>query len=270
MKAQFLLIVFLLISLGARARIHKSNCAPEKSHEAFLYNNDFKWGYTLPEMISRFTEIYQSEKRLKARAYWDSQTEQLKLPYEKYRGGDIVLPEKFVEQVVKHIEGGFRQDIVDAVFFPDMGHSHLMIPQDRYDKVYEPYEVSEFSRLYEALFSDPTVKVLYHTAEQLKMRGQDGQVLPDPQLQHRFKTRNLIGTNDGSSEVTYVINPNSNANTSDGLPGYRWWGAGFNLSANQNGCFTYEVRGQKFNFDISMYDLGMDPNEPVDFYSGNF
>ena len=261
------LLALLLVSSAATAEVRIENCKPESAGDQFLYNQDFKWGYTLPEMISRFTEIYQSEKRLKKRAYFDIKTQKLILPYDNFRGGPIVLPYRFAEQVSKHIEGGFRQDLIDAVFFPDMGHSHFFIPQGRYDQIYQPLPVSDFKGFYERFFSDSTGKVLYHTAEQLKVR-ENGQVIDDPRIQHRFKTRNLIGSNDDRLEVTYGKDMQSPANTMHDLPGYHYWGAGFNLSANKNGCFSYQAKGKTFYFDISMYDLDLDPTQPSESEEG--
>lgn len=230
------------------------NCLAGNS-PAKLVSEDFRWGYSLPELISRFTEIYSSEKRLQKRAYWDSKNQVFKLPYDSNRGGDVVLPLKLVESVRNHIEAGFEMKVIDGVFFPDMGHSHFLIPIQKYQEIYDPFPVNQLAKFYETLLADSDLKVLYHTAEQLKTRDENNQVLPDERIQFRFRTRNLVGRNDGSRELLFLQNPESVANTAHDLEGHRYYGAGFNLSANQNGCFRYTRDGKDSFFDLSLYDL---------------
>lgn len=111
------------------------------------------------------------------------------------------------------------------------------------------------SRMYENLFKDQRLEILYHTAEQLQMLDSDNKPLNDSLIQHRLKTRNIVGFNHPDSELIYLSNPSSAVNTVSSRPGYYWWGAGFNISANKNGCFEYKNNGQSFYFDLSMYDL---------------
>lgn len=218
-------------------------------------SEDFHWGYSLPELIARFKEIYSSQKRLAKRAYWDSKAQVLKLPHYRERGGDVVVPLRLVESVRNHIEAGFEQNVIDGVFFPDMGHSHLLIPTQKYEEIYEPYPVPQLTKFYEKLFADVDLKILYHTAEQLKVRDENGQALPDERLKFRFKTRNLVGFNDGSRKLLFLQNPQSPANTAHDLEGHFYYGAGFNLSANEKGCFRYSKSGKDYFFDISLFDL---------------
>ncbi len=248
------IIIFLLLTTSLTfAKINTLNCQPENVAGPFIYSNDFHWDFSLPELKEKFKQMYLSEKRLKQRAFFNEKTGQIILPFNESQGGNIVITEKFVDQVARHIQQGFEQGIVDAVFFPDMGHSHLFIPLAKYDKVYSKIEPSDFNIFYQKIFADSEVKFLYHTAEQLKML-EDGYPISDPKLQHRLQTRNLVGTNDVKPIFT-IQNPESSANTARDLAGHYYWGAGFNLSANASGCFSYEVHGKTFYFDLSMYDL---------------
>jgi len=255
-----LILVFNIFTATASANI--TPCLPEKPQESFLSLSDFKWEQSLEELLNLFHFNYQSEKRLKNRAYWDPNSNQYFLPYSSSNGGAVYLSPRLIESVTSHIEEAFKQNVIDAVFFSDMGHSHLQIPQNRYDQIYMHFEVKEFSRMYEALFQDPSIKILYHTAEQLKTRDGSGAVLPDPRLQHRFKTRNLVGSNDNSKRLQFLTNPNSPANTAHEIEGYKYWGAGFNLSAHKNGCFQYKAQDKTLRFDLSLYDL---ESPPADF-----
>lgn len=235
-----------------------SRCTPS---ETPLYTKDFKWGYELPEMLLKFAEMYESPKRLSRNAYFDSSSKTLRLPYDADRGGDVEVEESFVQTVARHIEQGLQLDVVDAVFFPDMGHSHLLIPEKLMQEKYDNYPVQEMSRFYADVFRDAQVKFLYHTAEQLKMLDENNQVLPDARIRHRHKTRNLVGENRTTAEMRFLQNPSSAANTVHEEKGHFWWGAGFNLSANKKGCFAYRAHGRIYYFDISLYDLEYDPSD---------
>jgi len=231
-------------------------CPSEGPGAARLAFSDFKWGYTLPEMMAAFEKTYASDKRLGARAHWNAEKKRYELPYEKDRGGNVVLPPRLIAALTRHIEAAFAADYIDAVFFPDMGHSHLLIPDAVWKKVYDPYPVDKFSRMYEAMFDDPRIEVFYHTAEQLKMLESDKSVINDERVRWRHKTRNIAGLNTPDAKLKVLQNPKSDANTVGEVPGYFWWGGGFNFSANQDGCFSYQAKGKTTRYDISLYDLG--------------
>lgn len=257
MMRQILVLLFSIFPVFANS----NSCLPENPQESFLSFSDFKWGQNLEELLNRFSVLYPSDKRLKKRAFWDSNSNQYYLPFNSFNGGAVRLSPQLIESVSNHIEEAFHLKVIDAVFFSDMGHSHLLIPQNRFDQFYNEFEVKEFSRMYEALFQDPSIKILYHTAEQLKTRDDNGEILPDPRVQYRFKTRNLVGPNDHSRSVEFLTNLKSPANTAHELEGYKYWGAGFNLSAHKNGCFQYQVGGVTYRFDLSLFDLESPPGD---------
>lgn len=235
-----------------------ARCAPESAADPKIYAPDFKWGYTHPEMVKRFSEMYESGKRLPKRAFWNEAAGRLELPYDAERGGNIVLPESFARSVARHIVSAFRSKYIDGVFFPDMGHSHFLIPQAHWDQNYRERPNSEMSRMFEDLFADPKLEVLYHTAEQLTTRNQDGTLVADERTQFRYRTRNIVGNNSDYA-LKVPTNPTHNANTVDDVPGYFWWGGGFNISAVKTGCFAVRVDGRELRFDLSMYDLEYPP-----------
>lgn len=253
MRKIFLSFCVVVMSPFCYAEINLQNCKAESNNDQIIYSNDFSWDYNLLELRAKFAEMYVSAKRLKNRAYVNSKG-QIVLPYEASRGGNIVITKTFVEQIAAHVEQGFQKNLIDAVFFPDMGHSHLFIPQKKYDDYYSKFEPKQFSQFYQKLFTDADLKILYHTAEQLKTRDEIGGLIQDPATINRYQTRNLIGSNNGGPVFT-IQNPESPANTAHDLPEHVYWGAGFNLSAQQNGCFSFQKNGQTYFFDLSMYDL---------------
>ncbi|MFH2202986.1 MAG: hypothetical protein ABIJ96_07720 [Elusimicrobiota bacterium] len=241
-------------------------CRPESEQGEKIYSSDFRWDYTLPEMKDKFAEMYASAKRLPRRAYWNAEKGRLELPHDAGRGGPVAITDAFVRAVARHIERAYELDYIDGVFFPDMGHSHILIPQALWEEKYNNYGVDKYSRLYEDMYSDPRVEIFYHTAEQLKTREKDGAMVADPRTQWRYKTRNIAGPITADADLRLLQNPESNANTAHESPGYFWWGAGFNLSANENGCFAYTLEGKRYYFDLSLDDIGPAPGAGGDSY----
>ncbi|KAF0126670.1 MAG: hypothetical protein FD189_2420 [Elusimicrobia bacterium] len=233
-------------------------CPPPAAGEEKIWQSDFHWNYSLPEMKARFAEMYASPKRLDRRAYWDAAKSRLMLPHDAGRGGDFEIGPGLVKAVARHIERAFELDYIDAVFFPDMGHSHILVPDGLWAEKYSGYPVDRMSDLYRDMLADPRLKIFYHTAEQLKML-EDGQLVADERVRFRHKTRNISGPITADAELTVHQNPASAANTVHGAPGHHWWGAGFNFSAQKDGCFVYRNGGKEYRFDISLYDLPYDP-----------
>ncbi len=237
-------------------------CERPAASEEIIYQSDFRWDYTLPEMSARFEEMYASPKRLDKRAYWDKTAKSLVLP-PGYEGAPVKIGPPLTQALRRHIERALELGYADYIFFPDMGHSHLLIPDALWKSKYSKYEVSENSRLYEDMLSDPAIQIFYHTAEQLKML-QDNQPINDPQVLFRRANRNIAGPIKPGAELTVLQNPESAANTVNEVPGYRWWGGGFNFSAQKDGCFAYTHKGKTYRFDISLQDLPMKPGSGED------
>lgn len=79
--------------------------------------------------------------------------------------------------------------------------------------------------------------------------------IDDPYLRHRLATRSLVGGREKGS-LRVAVAPDSLLNVvRGGMPGYRWWGAGFVLSANRFACFPFDDRGTTRWFDLSLHDL---------------
>lgn len=232
-------------------------CPPPAPSEEIIYQSDFHWNYTHPEMMARFAEIYASPKRLDKRAYWNKAVNSLVLP-PPYEGAPVKIGPRLVQALGRHIERALELGYADAVFFPDMGHSHLLIPDALWASKYEKYETSESSRMYEEMLKDAAIQIFYHTAEQLKTL-QDKKPIDDPLLQFRLANRNIAGPMKPDAELSVLQNPESAANTVSEVPGYRWWGAGFNFSAQKDGCFAYTHKGRTYRYDISLQDLPMKP-----------
>lgn len=245
--------------LDARAR-----CSPQTDDEARLYSGDLRWNQSLEEMAELYETIYASGKRLSARAYYDPAQERFLLPLDPDWGGDVVLSERLIDSVRDHLELALQREYADFAFFSDMGHSHLFIPEARWSERYEPLGSHERATFYTQIFDDPELRVLYHTAEQLRQLDDDGNLLADRYLQWRYFTRNVVGDNRGGRTIEIAKDLTEKANTVRDLEGHHFFGAGFNVSASKDGCFPFTVAGQTAYFDLSLSDLEPDPNGPVD------
>ena len=203
------------------------------------------------------------------RAYYDEASGRFVMPLQESWGGQTFVSKRLVENVRRHIETALARGYVDYPFFPDMGHTHIFVPQEHWDAEYKDYPVSGFGERFGLLFDAPKLTLLYHTAEQLQVLDEDGNLLDDNHLRWRFLTRNLVGDNDGAGITNLLHEPDSKANTARDLEGHQYFGSGFNITATSEGCFPYIHDGKPYYFDISMTDLPRDPNSAsnnADFY----
>lgn len=236
----------------------KQRCAPITEDEPILYADQFHWGMTLEEMGDTAERVYQSGKRLKDRAYYDPQTDQFLVKL--WNGENVILSERILLSVKAHIEEALRREYAQYVMFPDMGHSHFFIEQKYFEEAIAPLGSDEKTEVYRRIMSHPGTKVLYHTAEQLQMIDDEKEVLPEPFLQWRYYTRNIVGENFGQGHLEIHKDLDGGFNTVRNYEGYRYWGAGFSINASSQGCFHYEMDGQKYYFDFSLQDVPPAPS----------
>jgi hypothetical protein len=256
MKKSLVLTALILSSRLFALDVQTANCKPEVENDPVVYADDFKWNMSIEEIRTRADELYNTNKRLSARAYYDEVAKSFVLPNSSVQGGAVKIPADFIKAVTKHVEKAFERKYVDALIFPDMGHSHFLVPAKYYEQELKGIPVNQMNILYEKMMAHKDMKVVYHTAEQLKARDGEGNVLPDKALQWRYYTRNLIGHNNANPDLEiFNATETSPANTMHGIPGYFWWGAGFNIHASKNGCFPFMKNGKKMYFDLSLKDL---------------
>lgn len=255
-------VAAVVLIAGSSMASPAERCRPPGPQDPVIYSQDFRWGYSLDELRAVSSEFYRSPKRLPDRARWNAERGAYVMPFRAEQGGDVVIPTRLIESVRKHIEAALERRYIDGVVFPDMGHSHFYLPQEVWDRDYAAIPIAETARLYERMMDDPSLRVLYHTAEQLQTLDAERNPLANRDVQWRFHTRNIFGDNRGLGILEIRNAPESRANTVSELPGYKVWSAGFNLSANESGCFPFKVAGENRWFDLSLSDLGPDPSKP--------
>ncbi|MEQ1723880.1 MAG: hypothetical protein ABL930_11945 [Pseudobdellovibrio sp.] len=262
----FISALFFLSVNSFAQNIDLKRCSADLAGEVPVYSSDFKWNLSLEEIRNLANVMYKSEKRLAKRAYYDESLKSYVFPMDASRGGSVKIPEQFAKTIAKHVEKAFVRGYIDAVLFPDMGHSHFLVPLPFYKKEIDPIPVNQFNTLYEKIMKNKDIKVVYHTAEQLKVIGEDKKLIDNKQLQWRYFTRNLVGHNTPDPDIELVnATATSEANTMGEMMGYYWWGAGFNIHANQNGCFAFKKEGKTMYFDLSLEDLAPVPGSGGDF-----
>ena len=264
----------VLLALSAQAQSKdtllaeaKQRCAPEMEGDPAVYRDDFRWGYNVEEMTARYEYIYNSGKRLQKRAYYDPATDAFYMDRHESGGKfPVKLSEDFLISLRQHFEESLKRDYVQFIFFPDLGHAHLFIPENYYEQVIKDIPFSQNHVRYEKMLNFPATKLLYHTAEQLHMVDLETKKKVDDEfVQWRYFTRNLVGGLKPPAKLEIHKLLKQSFNTVRNYPGYKYWGAGFDISASKDGCFPFKTKsGEVHYFDLSFYSLEMKPGKHQD------
>lgn len=244
----------LLISATGQAAADPARCPIPAPNEPVVYSDDYKTLYDPAEMAEAFRKTYESGARLRNRAYYDAALGSYVLPH---RTGLVRIDETFLRSVTRHVEIALERKYAEYIFMPDMGHSHLHIPTEDYDRL---KAIEPISKMYETFFSYRRLQMLYHTAEKLKVReGRigNGAFPQDPTLLWRYFSRNPVGDNNGGENVAIYFQGKEpqRYNTVKDIPGHREYSAGFDIHATKNGCFPYQHDGKTYYFDLSLDPL---------------
>jgi hypothetical protein len=187
---------------------------------------------SLEDLRAKFEALYESEKRLKHRAYLVNGS--FTAPY---RGKNVQIPETFLAQVKIQAELMLERGNADHLFYSDLGHGHLLLPE------------GEESQTMEAVLASPHLKILYHTAELLEMRkGSLGPLPTDSALAWRYYSRNVLAH---GRELAVLFAHGAIYNTVREIPGYREVGT-FYISGSRDGCFPYRQGERRLFFDLSL------------------
>jgi hypothetical protein len=252
----------------------KQMCSIPLENEEHIFQDDLKFGIPLAEMKLLFEKLYNEPKRMFNRAFWSEKQQSFIIPIEmpKEMSGSqnslapAVLDLNFIASVKSHLETALERGHADFGFFGDMGHNHFLIPKKTWDEEYNNLDFKKRNELYTKLYSDSRLKMLYHTAELLKMHDDNNKLINDPYVQYRYYTRNIVGTNNGQKSLDVYFDKSGSFNTvgASSFKDYYWWSGGIYLHSNQQGCFEYEaVRDGKteiLRFDLSNTPTPMRPS----------
>lgn len=238
------------LSLEDKIALAKTRCAPPQKSDPILFNI-FKFGMSQERIDELYPQVYGSSERLLNRVGYKSEVNSF--VSKKNEIFWVAFPEYYIKSIILQVENALRLNYAKYIFFPDMGHSHILIPLDYYEENITGKEQNIYESLNVA-FQAPNLKTLYHTAEQLGVFDENKALLLDRYIQWRFYTRNPIGDAVGNIEIHTNIKA-VGQNTVRDLKGHRYF-TGFNISANKNGCFPFEdAQGQIQYFDLSVWDL---------------
>ncbi|MGE3263393.1 MAG: hypothetical protein AB7K68_16565 [Bacteriovoracia bacterium] len=254
MMMQVLALLFALAPTLALAEAGR-RCEKPAKEEPVVYSNEFHWGQNRSDMQKNFEMIYESGKRLLGRAYYNEASHgyEMSAPY-----GVVKVDPKFIASVTRHLEISLQRGYAEQIFFPDMGHSHFYIPEKEW-----PALAAEQSRskLYEKLFALRSLKILYHTAEQLQVKPgerSEGPFPQDPVLLWRYFSRNVFADNNGGENVGILFRGPQGYNSVGEVEGYNLYSAGFYVSASKDGCFPYSFKGKTYYFDLAIEEMPYD------------
>jgi hypothetical protein len=252
------------MTVDEKLEIAKSRCTPPRSFDPILDASTFSGKFTEAQMKELYEDVYQRPERLLNRVGYEVDgrfiSKNLDKPEEQ-----TVFGERLIKGVILQVEEILKRDHARYVFFPDLGHSHFFIPLDYYDTQMKGRRLQINEALTVAMQSEG-LKVLYHVAEKLIMTDENKKVLPDVDAQWRFHTRNPTGDLEGNIKILKDFSTEG-ANTARNLEGYRYY-SGFNISANENGCFPFETKTGEINyFDLSAWDLPYASSSNVGYFS---
>jgi hypothetical protein len=251
----------LILSQPGLADVER-RCLPPGQDESLVYRTDFDWNLSLEETANRFKKIYESGKRLQRRAHWD---ERLKAYVFSDGANKAKIDPVFLRSVIRHVEIALEKGYAEHVFFPDMGHSHFHLPAEDFESSTQ-MEKKDKLALQERIMANRRLKILYHTAEQIKLVGNSEKSVtktPTDWMLWRYFTRNIVGDNNGGENVSVLFARGSGYNTVGQMKGHISVG-GFYISASKDGCFAYRHNGKRYFFDLSLEALAVDPNFKYD------
>lgn len=241
-------MVFSLLPRAAQASDHRATCTPFTTSEQ-PFERDYQILNSKEDIDQDSISTYEGERRLKGRAYWDTQQSAFVLPYSK---GLVKINDRVIKGLAAHFSKALQNRYADAIIYPDMGHAHLVLPDDEWTaiKTSTPETVLRINQT----FLSPHLKALYHTAEMLQIKEghfATGRLPQDPWKLWRYFSRNLLGgfENLPSLEVLWA-GPTATYNTVRSIPQMTEVSTIY-FVANKSGCFPFNSpEGEKY-FDVT-------------------
>ena len=238
----------------------KLRCGKKESTPKLIYKNTYSstWKISLADAKTLFLDLYEKPERLGGRAFFDPDRNQFFLPFNQSEKQKLIpLTENFLTNLIFHIEEALDKKYADIISFMDMGHSHFFLPKALFEERIKKVPVDAIWTLYEEMLAHKDVRFFYHTAEQFKTAERTSEgifVTESSYLKHRYETRNVLGDNkpSGKLEIIQMEDMKNTFNTRNNLPGYIFWGAGYYMESNKNGCFPYKKGEDVFYFDLSL------------------
>ncbi|MDO8523437.1 MAG: hypothetical protein Q7S12_04135 [bacterium] len=200
-----------------------------------------EWYYSASEISAVYRYQYDYGRRLKNPVSCDVSGGNCTA---NFKGKKIGVPEKFLNEVKRHIVEMLKTGAARYVFELDAGHGHFALPKDTLEHYWEKYD--DRVELLEAVLRDQNLSVLYHTAEHLKVTENDPADVKDWQAK-----RNVLAGFDGSQ--IKILEPTKNG-VGRGVESPLNSFGGMNFSVHKNGNLFLYVKSE----DGRMYALSLD------------
>jgi hypothetical protein len=236
----FITLLVLVAGIVLGTENASAHCRPFVAGDLAITKADYQVLPSIKAAETKFNEIYQSGRRLKDRVYQGPDGTYVLL----LKNTEIQIPLAFIHALSRNIEIALERGYGEFLFYPDLGHAHLLTPETKNFKINSPSD-------YEALLAEPELQFLYHTAELIQMReGLLGPLKTDPWLQWRYFSRNCLSPMSASENLAVLIEPHAAFNTVREIPNYSEKGRVY-FSASKEGCFPITTKGKTLWFDIS-------------------
>lgn len=206
--------------------------------------------YSLDELKVYFEDVYENSPRLKSRIYFDpTQKKSVSQGAENL----LTVPDKFIKNILSHLEKALAARYGQYLFFPDMGHAHIFITY----RDHEFIQTLEVDQQLDYIINNPNTLFLYHTAEYLhfgELFDLDSHKLNNP-LYFRYLNRNVIGDNkNGDIQIIVESNKLDPYNTVRAIEGYKQWEPGLiRVLAHHAGCFKINSGLNEIRLDLKIY-----------------
>ncbi|MDP2668508.1 MAG: hypothetical protein Q8P07_01590 [bacterium] len=200
-----------------------------------------EWYYSASEISSAYRYQHDYGRRLKNPVSCDINGGNCTA---NFKGKKIGVPEKFLNEVKRHIVEMLKTGAARYIFELDAGHGHLALPTDTLEWYWKKYD--DQVELLEAIFCDRNLSVLYHTAEHLKVTENNPADVKDWQAK-----RNVLAKFDESQ--IKILEPMKNG-AGRGVESPLNSFGGINFSVHKNGNLFLFVKSE----DGSMYALSLD------------
>jgi len=202
------------------------------------------WWYSYIDVDRLYKKHYDRESQLKDAIYFKDGTFFVKIS----AGPEHIILEispSFLVGVMDHLRDGLEKEWFRYIFWPDLNHGHLFLPEE----IREKYIKLRWKDYYRLAFSDRKLGILYHAAEHF--------CHSDPANTRFIKTRNILGWFDGRPIELTAAKPDDNperikANNAD-IPeghGIIW---PIEVSASRKGLFRIfdRVHNRFVRLDVS-------------------
>ena len=163
-----------------------------------------------------------------------------------YRGGEFKVPCRFITETIRHLKEMIVAGAARYLFPLDANHGHLGIPIATWEK----YKQLPPDQVMQKILQDPSLIVLYHTAEHLQIpEPRDDGVRSD--VKSWVEKRNVVGFFDG--RPNHILTPDPRGYGVAMPEGY-WPYSGFEFLASPMGELFVFVANKTITFDIGFED----------------